>query len=216
MRGRTVYLLGVVLGALTCAAACSEALDLTPDLEVGPDPATRRTPPSKEAPASEPLTSVEVDAEALPSPVPDTDGGFTSASDGGGGRTVDAALDAPDAAEASAANGPAYEPRCGGFLAADREQENNDTLAKANVLDDIVCAGLNSASDVDWFVVDTNRGLSFTFDPDDDAFANVTTPSGMTASSYGPALYGSGENGRYVIEVHSPTHRTQTYLLVRH
>lgn len=219
MRGRTVCLLGLALVTVTGAVACMQQPELPPDLELTPDPSTRReAPTTKETPATGPLTKLDVDAEALPTP---PDGGFAETRDGGGVRTVDAGPDAAVVADAAPATdaavdaGASYQPRCNGFLPRDRELENNDTQAKANLFEKYVCAGINGANDVDWFVVDTTQGLSFTFDPDDDAFANVTSPSGVVASSFGPAIYGSGENGRFVIEIHSPAHRTQTYLLVR-
>jgi hypothetical protein len=206
MTRRTATLIGLTLSVVTGALACSAAPELPPDLEIAVDPATApdAPPTTKGVPNNSPPLK-QYDAAVLPSPVdvPDGDGGASSdASDAGDGA---AAVDA----------GPLYTPQCNGYLASDREQESNDTLATANVFNRLACSGINSPSDVDFFVVDTQLGLYFTYDPGGDAQITVTSPSGQAASAVGAAFYNSAERGRYVIRVYSPAHKTQTYLLVR-
>ncbi|MEA2750977.1 MAG: hypothetical protein QOI41_5120 [Myxococcales bacterium] len=199
MRGRTTCLLGLVLAATTGTMACSAPLDAPPGLELSADPAASKASTTKHAPSSVPLT--RDDASVL-LPSADTDGG---ASEGGDGPTTDAGAD-PAAT---------YQARCSIYLVGDREHEGNDTLATANVLGGLACGAINSANDVDWFVVDTQLGLHFTFDPDDDAEITVRSPSGQTAASAGVSFYTSDENGRYAVQIRSSGHHTQTYLLVR-
>ena len=200
MRSRMACLLGLVLAAPTSAMACSAPPD-APGLELSDDPMAAAGSTTKRPPASVTLNRADGSA-LLPAPVPATDGG---GSDAGDGRTTDAG------------NGQAatYEARCSNYLSQDREQESNDTLATANVLGGVACASLSSANDVDWFVVDTQLGLQLTFEPDDDAEITVRSPSGTTASAQGISFYSAHENGRYAVQVRSPAHSTQTYLLVR-
>ena len=128
----------------------------------------------------------KADAGVLPSPVLATDGGS-----------------------------PGVAAHCNSFFNEEHERESNDTVGTANVLRDLACGGINSGSDVDWFVADTQAGIALSFEPDDDAELTVKTPSGKTSSARGLAYYSSRENGRYTLQVRSPGRRTQTYLIFR-
>jgi hypothetical protein len=110
--------------------------------------------------------------------------------------------------------GATYGAHCNGYLSEQREHETNDTAATANTLGFGMCAGINSATDVDYYAFDADSFVDLTFDPDDDAAITITSPSGVISSAQGGAVYRSGEHGRYVVAITSPGHKTQTYLLV--
>jgi hypothetical protein len=208
---------GLTAGVVACSGGAAEA---PPQLELASDPQVEADTnlPKGSAPSGTNAPMGPSDAPVLvpnpsPSPLPGRSDGGARDLDAGTGAGANGA----DGGKVTdAGTGTTYNPRCNGYLSSDREHEANDTLATANPIVHVMCAGINTATDVDYYTFEANFPVQLTFDPDDDdAAISVKSPSGIVSSAQGPAIYRAGQIGRYYVAVSSPTHSTQTYLLVR-
>ena len=185
--------------------ACVATPEAPPGLELAADPsAAPRTGTGTPARGQSTTPMGPSDASTLPP------GPGTPSKD----QNADVLADA-GAGDATSDAGSPYKADCAGYIASQLEREPNDTIATANNLAVVVCAGINTAKDVDFYTFDAPYGADLTLDPGDDATMTVKTPSGKTSTLQGISRYLSNEAGRFTIEVRSPGQHTQTYLVIR-
>lgn len=109
---------------------------------------------------------------------------------------------------------PAARPKCTGWPII--EAEPNDAPAQAIAIGDAICGAIDVKGDVDRFVIDSARFLTFNFYAQDDALITITSPSGQVDSGHAPATYTSWEVGRFSVVITSPAGHVQDYAIERY
>ena len=219
---RSVFRLGALVAIVTTGAVVTVACGAppVPDLVITDDPVLppeRKSAPmlsdasstspwpedhpaenEKPADAGTRLESADAEASPFEAGAPETP---VQADAGTRGR--------PDASTPV----PPARPKCVGWPVI--EAEPNDAPSQSTAIGDAICGAVDMQGDVDRFLIDSTRRLTFNFFAQGDAVITITAPSGQVDSGSAPGTYTSWEVGRFSVVIASPSGQVQDYVIER-